>query len=192
MAKVRKQQSFPVGSVVVELPRKLFPSVFSPHGYHQEYPYIGADTYNLVIVSSGTYRSGIRDDAYRLHYSFIYSARSNKLYEWGDYYAREFGKRTTEVGGGTCFVECPPDRKDYNNPPAAVNVYASTAGVVWLVLRSLEPWVQNHVPSALTELDDAPFSAYFDLFDELDCPQPMRELFRTRLEQFFGLTLVEE
>jgi hypothetical protein len=179
----------PAGSVVVSVPRSELPAVFNTEGYHQEHPYIGVDTYNLVIVPAGIVRTRL-DSTDLLSFGHLYSGKSGRLYEWGDYYRGEFGRRTTEVGGEKVFVECVPDKKDYNQAPREVNLYLSTAGVVWLALRTIlgPNGSMGRDALAMTEIEDAPFGAYLDRLDELGGHDSLRDRLRFKLLLFFGLS----
>lgn len=186
----------PKGAVVVPVPRSEMPGVFNVVGYHQEYPYIGVGTYNLVIVPSGQVKT--RMDKYDvLSYGFLWSGKTGKLYEWGDYYRDELCV-VTDVGNEKVFVECPPDKKDYNLPVREVNVYATTAGVVWLALRASIPKLyaitfdeaaKDFV--SLTSLEDAPFATYLDALDENEefkkYTEEFQAKFRAKLQLFFGM-----
>lgn len=186
------KKSYPAGSKIVTVPRTAFPRVFrETEGYNGvNSPYLRVTDYTLVIVPSGVVRLWLgKDDV--LDHGYVYSGQSGRLYEWSEYFYGEYGRRSIHVHGHTMAVECVPDQKDHHNPPKRVSVYASTAGVMWLVLRSCiadYTWTLfGESMKYLTELEDAPLAAYSDRIKE---DEEMGDEFRTtlveRLNVFFG------
>lgn len=184
------------GAVGALIPRNEFPPPLRDDPkprYYQEFPYLGVDAYTLWIVPSGDVKTvlGVSDV---MSYGFLWSGLTGILYDWADYYVGEFGRRTTPVGREKVFVEGLPD-KDYRDPVTVVNVFASTAGVAYLALRSLPSVVSlwpilsepGGLVRSLTELDDAPFDVYIDrLYDVEGLTDEFRKEVRERLELFFG------
>lgn len=178
---------YPKGSVVVTVPRSELPGVFaSPWDYNHDV-YRQVEVWDFVIVPSRSVVRAARDRDDAVSYAFIYSGKSGRCYRWRDYFVNDYTTNHLTIEGPQMLVQCVPD-KDHTKPPKSVNLYASTAGVVWLALRSLEPWVQNEVPTPLCELDDAPFSLYFDKLEELEKLGPhKKDSLRRKLELFFGV-----
>lgn len=180
---------YPKDAVVVRVPRVEMPTVFIRNDMYDasDRPYQRVSHYNLVVVPAGVVQSQI-GTLNLMDYGFIYSAKSNWMYEWLEYYTGEWSRREADVGAEKVFVECIPNKPSHHNPPSAVNVYASTAGVVWLALRACEPGDWSPGPSAarLVELDDVPFAIYFDLIEELPGDADSRDRLRAKLNLFFG------
>lgn len=190
----RGGEQFPLNAVVVRVERGLFPRSFSSNSEYDEMdkPYQRVHKYNLVIVPSGVVNSQ-NEKWNQMTYSFVYSGASGRVYQWFEYHKGDYYEPGLSVGGPLILVDCLPN-KDHHKPPRVVNVYASTAGVVWLALRAslgFPLWgMMEGFIGRMTCLDDAPFNTYLDkLTEEQDeFSEEFVTQLSTRLRTFFGMT----